>query len=128
MARFVPYFGYRDAKAAIAFLETAFGFATLVAFENDGQVTHPEMKSGDACLMLGTGADKQRRDGDLPPAERGVYLVVDDVDALFERAKAAGATVVWEPHDTEFGARRCRVMDPEGYEWSFGTYAPGSAG
>lgn len=83
MAGFTPYFGYRDAKATISFLEQAFGFETRVAYEHEGQVVHAEMKSGDAFLMLGTGGDKQRREGDLPPAERGVYLAVEDVDAHF---------------------------------------------
>ena len=127
MSGFVPYLGYRDARAAIAFLERAFGFETLAAYYgDDGKVMHAEMRWGDAVLMLGTGKDEQRKDGDLPPATRGIYLTVDDLDPHFERAKAAGATVVWEPHDTEFGTMRYRVLDPEGYEWSFGTYAPGT--
>jgi uncharacterized glyoxalase superfamily protein PhnB len=59
---------------------------------------------------------------------QGVYLVVDDVEATFARALDAGATVVFEPEDTEWGTRRARVLDPEGYEWSLGSYRPGAAG
>lgn len=40
--------------------------------------------------------------------------------------REAGAKVVWEPHDTEFGTRRYRVLDLEGHEWNFGNYRPGS--
>jgi len=48
-----------------------------------------------------------------------------DIDAVHARALAAGATGVWEPATTEWGSYRCRVLDPEGFEWSFGTHRPG---
>lgn len=122
----VPYFAYEDASAAIAFLEQAFGFQTSVRYDGeDGQVVHAEMIYGGGAIMLGAGRDLQRAESRRrEPAGRGVYCVVEDVDAHFKRAKSAGAQVVYEPQDTEFGARRYRVLDPEGYEWSFGTYAP----
>ena len=124
MAGFVPYFGYRQAKEAMAFLGSAFGFETITAYENDdGAIMHGEMRMGDAFLMVGT----VEGDGPQPGADHGIYLTVEDVDAHFERAKAAGAVVVWAPHDTPFGTRRYRVKDIEGYEWSFGTYAPGQS-
>ena len=56
----------------------------------------------------------------------GLYLVVEDVDAVAAAAKAAGAEEVYPPEDTEFGTRRWRCRDPEGHEWSVGTYAPQS--
>jgi uncharacterized glyoxalase superfamily protein PhnB len=58
----------------------------------------------------------------------GAYLAVasrEDVDALWGRAVAAGAVQVLKPEDTEWGNYRCRVRDPEGYEWSICTYKPG---
>ncbi len=123
---FVPYFGYEDAKTAMAFLETAFGFKTSQAFEDDtGQIMHAEMTFAGGAIMLGTGRDEQRPEGSADqPAGRGVYCVVEDVDAHFQRAKDAGARIVYPPEDTPFGTRRYRVLDPEGYEWSFGSYAP----
>lgn len=122
----IPYFAYQDAAAAIAFLETAFGFETSARYDDDaGTVMHAELRYGGGALMLGTGRDGQRDESRTDaPAGRGVYCVVDDVDAHFARAEAAGARVVYRPEDTEFGTRRYRVLDPEGYEWSFGTYAP----
>ena len=53
-----------------------------------------------------------------------MYVVVDEPDALFERAKGAGAEVVMEPTDQDYGSRDFAVRDPEGNLWSFGTYAP----
>jgi uncharacterized glyoxalase superfamily protein PhnB len=58
----------------------------------------------------------------------GAYLSVTDgavVDQVYARALDAGATGIWKPHMSEWGSYRCRVVDPEGYEWSFGTYRPG---
>lgn len=118
MNSFVPYLGYRDAAGALEFLAAAFGFERVTAWhEDDGTVVHAEMRSGDAVVMLGTGDHESRG--------HGIYLVVDDVDAHHRRAEAAGATIVYPPEQTEWGTRRYRCLDPEGYEWSFGTYRPG---
>jgi uncharacterized glyoxalase superfamily protein PhnB len=117
---FVPYFGYRDAAAALRFLSSAFGFETVTDWRGDnGSVVHAEMRFGDAVLMLGSGPH-----GD--PSGVGVYAVVEDVDAHCSRAVEAGAELVYGPEDTEWGTRRYRCRDPEGYEWSFGSYVPGS--
>ncbi len=115
----VPYLSYVDAKAAMAFLEAAFGFAPIQAFDDEGgRLLHGEMKVDGAIFMLGSA--------EAPSAGRspGLYLVVADVDAHFVRAEAAGADIVYPPEDTEFGTRRYRCRDPEGHEWSFGTYQP----
>jgi uncharacterized glyoxalase superfamily protein PhnB len=56
-----------------------------------------------------------------------VYVVVDDPDALFERARQAGAEVLMQPTDQDYGSRDFSVRDPEGNIWAFGTYRP-SAG
>ena len=55
-------------------------------------------------------------------------MYVEDVDAHFERARSGGARVVYPPENTEWGTRRDQVLDPEGYECSFGSYRPGTAG
>lgn len=130
MTDLVPYFSYRDAAAALDWLEVAFGFERRVDYrDDDGVVIHAEMSSGGGHLMLGSGeppaADSQRA-GETSPRAHGVYVVVDDVDAHHERALTAGARIVYPPEDTDFGTRRYRALDPEGYEWSFGTYSPGS--
>ncbi len=115
----VPYFSYVDAKAAMRFLAEAFGFDTVQAFDGpDGRLTHGEMRHGNGVIMLGSV------DAAVPRQSPGVYVVVADVDAHHARAMAAGAVLVYPPEDTEFGTRRYRVRDPEGHEWSFGTYQP----
>jgi uncharacterized glyoxalase superfamily protein PhnB len=115
----VPYLSYVDAKAAMTFLTEAFGLERVQAYEDgDGRLVHGEMRYGNGVVMLGTA------EAATTPGPTGIYLVVDDVEAHHARAVAAGADIVYPPEDTEFGTRRWRARDPEGYEWSFGTYAP----
>ena len=122
----IPYFGYRD--AALEWLSAAFGFQKTQEFSApDGKVMHAEMSFGSGAIMIGTGQPPTSGAGEIKgtsPTGHGVYIVVDDVDAHHERAKAAGARIFYGPEDTEFGTRSYRVRDPEGYEWSFGTYRP----
>ncbi len=113
----VPYLTYADARAAIAQLTSAFGMEVVQAYDGaDGRVMHAELTHGNGVVMLGSG--------EAAKGSPGIYLVVEDVDAHFATAQAAGIEVVYPPEDTEFGTRRWRARDAEGHEWSFGTYQP----
>lgn len=125
-----PALFYRDAAAAIDFLERAFGFETLLRVTGpDGSVAHSELRLGDAIIMVGT----ERPDrGWMSPAGRDgvtalIYLVCDDADAHCARARAAGAEITMEPQDTDYGSRDYLALDPEGNTWSVGTYRPGTS-
>ena len=59
------------------------------------------------------------------PTGQGLYLLVDNVDVFYRNAMAAGGTSVIEPVSTDWGDGRARVLDPQGQEWSAGTYEPG---
>ena len=91
MATVFPTLKYDDAHAAIEFLTTALGFEKHAVYEDDdGKVAHAELRHGDGMVMLGD----RRGDGDRYETGRAVvYVVVEDPDALHERAKAAGAVV-----------------------------------
>ena len=56
------------------------------------------------------------------PGTFGAYVVTDHVDAVYQRAKAAGAEIITEPYDTDYGSHDFAAADPEGNRWSFGTY------
>jgi uncharacterized glyoxalase superfamily protein PhnB len=121
-----PVLKYDDAPAAIDFLERAFGFRRLQIHEGDGDaIVHAELRLGDDVIGLSsTGV------GD-PAFEQGrgrttVYVAVDEVDRLHDRAKAAGAEIVMAPADQDYGSRDFAARDPEGNIWSFGTYRLGS--
>jgi uncharacterized glyoxalase superfamily protein PhnB len=80
MASIVPYFGYRDAPAAIEFLVSAFGMERVNVVEEDGGlIAHAELRHGDGVIMLGSWLEGQGEGA--PMQNAGTYLVVDDVDA-----------------------------------------------
>jgi uncharacterized glyoxalase superfamily protein PhnB len=115
---------YDDAHAAIDWLEKAFGFERMHVYEDDsGKVVHAELRFRDSVLMLGDDAA-----GDplfSGRVGRGwVYVAVEDADAHYKRAEAAGAEIVMELKDTDYGSRDYSCRDPEGNLWSFGTYVP----
>jgi uncharacterized glyoxalase superfamily protein PhnB len=128
MSRLFAYLSYRDAPAAIDWLQ-AIGFeVTARQGGEDGSVQHAELRLGEAVVMLATDEAGYT----VPPLiERstggGLYLLVEDVGTIHAAALAAGATEVLAPEKTEWGTERARVLDPEGHEWSFGTYEPGAS-
>lgn len=118
MATLVPYLTFRSPQS-VTFLVDGLGFEVTARQDGeDGAILHAEFERGDAQLMGGSG---DLGAGGSP----GLYLVVDDVDAVYERALAAGGQAVHPPHDTEWGSRRARLTDPDGVEWSLGSYQPG---
>jgi uncharacterized glyoxalase superfamily protein PhnB len=72
--------------------------------------------------MLGSADRGENPFSQLPSGSASLYVVTDQPDALFQRATAAGATVVRELRDEDYGSRGFSVRDPEGNIWSFGTY------
>lgn len=122
MQRFTPMIVYADAAAALEFLGTAFGFEQRFRMDMpDGSVGHAEVGFGDAVVMLASewqvgGVVSPLR---LPAVHAQIHVLVDDVDAHFARARAAGATIATEPADQDHGTRSYRAIDPEGHRWIF---------
>jgi uncharacterized glyoxalase superfamily protein PhnB len=116
-----PYLYYEDAAAAMDWLVRVFGFEERLRIENDqGRVNHGELKLGDGLVMVGepgSGYENPNKRGGRATA--GVNVYVDDVDAHFERAKAAGAKINEEPADQDYGDRRYIAEDLEGHDWFF---------
>ena len=124
-----PNLLYRDADAAIEWLERALGFGQGELHRDEqGNVGHAELRLGSAIVMLGTAGAGREPFRSLRAGGALVYCAVDDVDALFERAQAARADIPLEPSDTDYGSCDFTVRDPEGNLWAFGTYRPGRAG
>jgi uncharacterized glyoxalase superfamily protein PhnB len=125
-ARLFAYLSYRDAPAALAWMR-GLGFQVITRQDDaNGHVVHAELRLGEAVVMIASfDADYVRPSLVGVSTGQGIYLRVDDVDAFFSAAIAGGGKSVIEPEDTGWGARRARVLDPEGVEWSFGTYEPG---
>jgi uncharacterized glyoxalase superfamily protein PhnB len=127
----IPFLRYDDAPAAIEFLKSAFGFEEKLLVPGEGgRIDHAELTFGNGMVMLGSARDddfKMRSPNELGGSNQGVYVVVDDPDALQERAKRAGAQIEREVTDQEYGSREFIARDPEGNIWSFGTYDPFAA-
>jgi PhnB protein len=127
MGRIAPYLLYEDGAAAIDFLTNAFGFEEVMRMEDDkGDINHAELRLGEDTVMLGDPGDDYRNPRNADHSTALVHVYVDDVDGHFERAKAAGAEIVMEPTDQEYGDRRYDAKDPEGHFWSFATPLEGS--
>jgi uncharacterized glyoxalase superfamily protein PhnB len=123
-----PSMSYHDARAAITFLTTAFGFVATAVYDSPKDPAHVLHAQLDwppgGGIMLGSAP---RPAGWPDPAgHSSAYCVIDgtgeDVDKLFARATAAGAKVLREPCDQDYGGRNFVVADPEGNNWSFGNY------
>ena len=129
LTKLFPQLGYRDPERAIAWLE-ALGFEVLITWPcPDRRLRHAELRLGDAIVMVGGARRRSCRQPELRgrTVGHGTYVQTEDVPAMYRAAIEAGATSVFEPEPTEWGTERARVLDPEGYEWSFGNYEPGGS-
>lgn len=113
---------YVDPRAALAFLERAFGFEVSMLIEDaDGGIAHSEMRFGDCVVMVG---NEWSEDHKSPRSLGGkntqtVHIQIEtDIDAHCERARAAGAEIVVEPATQFYGDRTYRCRDPEGHIWT----------
>jgi uncharacterized glyoxalase superfamily protein PhnB len=125
---------YRDARAAIAWLASAFAAQPHVVYDaDDGTVAHAQLLVAGNLVMLGDSRDDAypvRSPLEVNAVTGGLYVVLADaaaIDALHERALAAGATVTKAPYETEYGSREFSALDLEGHPWTFGTYQPALA-
>jgi len=121
---FASALSYRDPKAALLWLEEAFGFEpVMVILGADGELAHAEMTFGDGLIMVGS---EWRADTKSPASVGGtntqsVHIHIDtDIDAHCERARKAGAEIIMEPENQFYGDRTYRAKDLEGHIWSIG--------
>jgi uncharacterized glyoxalase superfamily protein PhnB len=123
-----PALRYRDANAAIEWLKSTFGFEEKLVYRGeDGTVNHAELALGKGVVMLGGPRPDGWLGGRTPDARTStisLYVVVPDPDAHCERARAAGAEIVRDLTDEDYGSREYSARDLEGNLWSFGTYDP----
>ena len=126
-----PAVRYRDARAAVAWLERAFGAKTHVVYDHaDGTVGHAEITIAGNLVMLGNTRDDGypvRSPKDVSAVTASIYVALPDaagVDAVHALATAAGAAISQPLHDTDYGSHDFGVLDIEGHPWTFGTYKP----
>jgi uncharacterized glyoxalase superfamily protein PhnB len=120
-----PTLRAHDARALIGFLVAAFGFEETVVYGEGDRVDHAELAWPEGGgIMLGSVREGhgEGHGGATDPGTFGAYVVTSDPDALYQRAKGAGAEITAGLHETDYGSRDFAARDPEGNRWSFGTY------
>lgn len=120
----VPLLIYEDIAAVQDFLVTAFGFERgILERDGEGRVVHGEVSMGGTGIWLhrATAAHGLASPRALSAVSCGLVVLVPDVDAHFERARAAGAQIDREPEDQPYDQREYAARDPEGGRWYFAT-------
>lgn len=120
---------YADAGSMIEYLCNAFDFEKrLVVPGPEGGVVHSELSLGSAVVMVSNAKPEVKRvgPGSLDGVSHVLGITIDDPDAHYAQAKTAGATIVQELRDEEYGSRGYVAKDLEGNQWYFGTYRPGA--
>lgn len=108
-----PYLVVEGADQLVAFLQQTFGAEVLRQMTRpDGKIGHAEIRVGDSIVML----------ADAAPAAPMLHVYVDDVDAAYARALAAGATSIRVPEDQFYGDRSAGVVDAFGNQWWLATH------
>jgi uncharacterized glyoxalase superfamily protein PhnB len=130
-ATVIPTLRYKEAPAAIEWLCRVFGFEKHLVVPNpDGTIAHAQLSFGNGMIMLGSARPDEYGRLLAQPGEIGgketqaPYVIVSDPDAIYARAKAAGAEIVTEIHDADYGGRFFSCRDLEGHHWNFGSYDP----
>lgn len=116
-----PTFQAEDAPALIDFLVDVVGFTKVAVYADGDQIAHAELAwpEGGGVML---GSHKPDGPWTSTPGSGATYVVTDRVDELFARVKEAGAEILSEPTDQDYGSREFGLRDPEGNRWSFGTY------
>jgi len=133
-ATIIPSLRYRDAHVAIDWLCNAFGFSRHAVYAEADVVHHAQLTFGNGMIMLSSAAQPGEWGGRIiqPSEVEGCEtqcpcVVVADADAHYQRAKAAGAEIVDEIADQDYGGRGYSCRDLEGHLWWFGSYDPWKA-
>ena len=129
----IPTLRYRDARMAIRWLCTTFGFKEHLVVPGDGDhIVHAQLTLGSGMIMLGSARDDDFGKLQAPPANideivcQSPYIIVSEteIDAHYQRAVDAGAKIVMPLTAEDYGGKNYSCRDPEGYLWNFGSYDP----
>ncbi|ADB31978.1 Glyoxalase/bleomycin resistance protein/dioxygenase [Kribbella flavida DSM 17836] len=123
-----PTLVYRDGQAALTFLTEGLGFTLVAAHPGaaEGSIAHAELTwpAGGGVMVSSIDRNAEPNEFDQLAGQRqAVYLVHSDPDTVYERVLAAGATLLREMREEDYGSRGFSVTDPEDNVWSIGTYA-----
>ena len=123
MDTLLPHVRYRDVVVAMDWLTKAFGFSEHYRYGDPAEISGAQMRCGKGWIMV-----KKAEAGSSSPAELGygtqsLTIFVGDLEAHYQRAKAAGAKILEEPHETVYGEFQYAAEDFEGHHWLFSKHA-----
>lgn len=113
----LPHVEYLNLSEAIAWLEHAFGFVENYRY-GDGP-SGAQMFAGKAAIQVRQAFAGQQSPAQLGFGTQSLTIFIDDVDGHYARAKAAGATILEKPHETEYGEYQYAARDLDGHHWLF---------
>jgi uncharacterized glyoxalase superfamily protein PhnB len=119
----IAHIHYHDVLEAVAWLGKAFGFEEHFRYGDPAAPGGSQVHLGDVWLMIRRAAADEKTPTELGFGTQSLTIFVEDVEGCFARAKAAGAQVTEEPHETEYGEFQFAVLDYEGHHWIFARHA-----
>jgi uncharacterized glyoxalase superfamily protein PhnB len=119
----ISHIVYNNVAEAIVWLTRVFGFSEHFRYGDPANPNGAQMLFGQACFMLRETRPGSATPKDLGAATQSLTVFVPDVDAHHARAKSAGAKIVEEPHETEYGEYQYGVEDFAGHHWLFARHA-----
>ena len=119
----LPHINYRDVVEAVAWLTKTFGFVEHYRYGNPAEPSGAQMHFRDAWIMVNRAMPGSKVPGQLGYGTQSLTIFVEDVEAHFQRTKAAGATIVEELHETSYGELQYGVLDLDGHHWLFSRHA-----
>lgn len=120
----LPHVVVQDVVDAVAWFSRVFGFSEHYRYgDSAGPVRGAQMHLGNAWIMVRRAGPGCASPAQLGYGTQSLTVFVEDVDAHFQRAKSAGAKIVEELHETEYGERQYGVVDLDGHHWLFSKHA-----
>jgi uncharacterized glyoxalase superfamily protein PhnB len=113
----LPHIRYRDLQEAIVWLSKAFGFVEHYRYGNP--VSGAQMSAGKAWIMLRQTGREDATPKELGFGTQSLTVFIEDIEAHFQRAKSAGAAIVEDLHETEYGELQYGAEDLDGHHWLF---------
>ena len=126
----IPCLRYRNAPAAIEWLCQTFGFEKHFIVPGEGAtIVHAQLSFGNGMIMLGSVSENEfgrlmKQPDEIGAETQSAYLIVSNADLIYQRAKSAGAEIILEIKDEDYGGRGFTCRDLEGHLWNIGTYDP----
>ena len=125
----IPTLRYRDAQAAIEYLQNVLGFEAMLVVDGEGDfIEHAQLRHGTGMVMVSSIRDNEFQrladEGRDPTGTGAVYIVVDDPHAHADKARSFGANIIMEPEEQDYGGAAYSLKDHEGNVWLFGSYDP----